>query len=49
MDDPFRRATLGSAVFYRDPFAALDWLERAFGFERTMLITDKEGNLGIPR
>src|SRR5918996_2438855 len=46
MDDPFRRATLGSAVFYRDPFAALDWLERAFGFERTMLITDKEGNLG---
>ena len=46
MDDPFRRATLGSAVFYRDPYAALDWLERAFGFERTMLITDKEGNLG---
>jgi uncharacterized glyoxalase superfamily protein PhnB len=46
MEDPFRRATLGSAVFYRDPLAALEWLERAFGFERTMLITDKEGNLG---
>jgi uncharacterized glyoxalase superfamily protein PhnB len=45
MEDPFRRATLGSAVFYRDPFAALGWLERAFGFERTMLITDAKGDL----
>ena len=27
-----------SAVFYRDPRAALDWLERAFGFEVTMAI-----------
>ncbi len=27
-----------SAVFYRDPRAALDWLERAFGFEITMAI-----------
>jgi uncharacterized glyoxalase superfamily protein PhnB len=26
--------------------AALDWLERAFGFERSMLITDQDGNLG---
>ena len=26
--------------------AALEWLERAFGFERTMLITDADGNLG---
>ena len=43
MTDPFRRPTFGSAVFYDDPFAALDWLEAAFGFERTMVITDAEG------
>ena len=46
MDDPFRRPSLGSAVFYEDPFAALDWLEKAFGFERTMVITDADGKLG---
>ena len=45
MDDPFGRPALISAVFYKDPMAALDWLEKAFGFERTMLITDKDGNL----
>src|SRR5689334_10441667 len=27
-----------ASVFYRDPFAALAWLERAFGFETAMLI-----------
>lgn len=43
MDDPFRRPTFGSAVYYRDPKAALDWLEKAFGFERTMVITDDSG------
>jgi uncharacterized glyoxalase superfamily protein PhnB len=41
-----RRPTLASAVIYKDPMAALDWLENAFGFERSMLITDAEGNLG---
>lgn len=46
MDDPFRRATFGPSVHYQDPFAALDWLEKAFGFERTMVITDSEGHLG---
>jgi uncharacterized glyoxalase superfamily protein PhnB len=46
MDDPFRRPDLISGVFYKDPLAALDWLENAFGFERSMVITDKEGNLG---
>ena len=46
MEDPFRRPALGSALFYKDAFAALDWLEKAFGFERTMVITDKDGNLG---
>ena len=34
MDDP----TFVSSVFYREPKAALTWLERAFGFEITMAI-----------
>jgi len=37
--------TLSVALFYKDPFAALDWLEKAFGFERTMLITNPDGTL----
>jgi uncharacterized glyoxalase superfamily protein PhnB len=34
------------AVFYRDPKAALHWLERAFGFETSMLVTDDAGRVG---
>jgi len=34
------------AVFYKDPLAALKWLERAFGFETISLVTDAEGNVG---
>lgn len=45
MEDPFRRPTLGAALFYRDPRAAVDWLEKAFGFERTMMISDEDGRL----
>ncbi|MCO4888921.1 VOC family protein [Cupriavidus sp. WGtm5] len=43
MDDPFRRTAFGAALFYKDPLAALDWLERAFGFERVMVIRDQQG------
>lgn len=43
MDD--RRPSLSSGVFYRDPWAALDWLEKAFGFVRSMVISDKDGSL----
>jgi uncharacterized glyoxalase superfamily protein PhnB len=46
MEDPFRRPTFGSCVFYQDPFAALDWLEKAFGFERTLVVVDSDGRLG---
>jgi uncharacterized glyoxalase superfamily protein PhnB len=46
MEDPFRRPALTPSVFYRDPWAALDFLEQAFGFERSMVITDKDGRLG---
>jgi len=46
MDDPFRRPALTAGVFYKDPWAALDWLEKAFGSERSMVISDKDGTLG---
>lgn len=45
MSDPFRRPTLTAALFYRDPLAALDWLEKAFGFERSMVVTNSEGRV----
>ena len=34
-----------SAVFYKDPQAALTWLEAAFGFELVTLVTDAEGKV----
>ncbi len=39
------RPSLTSALCYRDPRAALAWLEKAFGFEIAMLIEDAEGNV----
>jgi len=45
IDDPFKHASLGSGVFYRDPRAALTWLEAAFGFERSMVVSDADGKL----
>ncbi len=38
-------AHLSSALFYRDPRAALAWLEKAFGFELTMLLETAEGDV----
>ena len=38
-------ASLAAALFYRDPWAAIDFLEKAFGFERSMVITDSDGGL----
>ncbi|MBV8087215.1 MAG: VOC family protein [Chloroflexi bacterium] len=32
------------AVFYKDPIAALAWLEKAFGFQTAMLITSPSGD-----
>jgi uncharacterized glyoxalase superfamily protein PhnB len=46
MSDAYHRPSFGAAVYYKDPFAALDWLEKAFGFERQLVVTDKDGNLG---
>ncbi|AZO16879.1 MULTISPECIES: VOC family protein [unclassified Mesorhizobium] len=44
-DDPFHHAVLGSGVFYRDPRAALSFLQAAFGFEPSMLVSDPDGRL----
>lgn len=45
IDDPFRHAVLGSGVFYRDPRAALIWLQKTFGFEPSMVVSDAAGGL----
>ncbi|TGQ65028.1 MAG: glyoxalase [Mesorhizobium sp.] len=45
IEDPFKHSVLGSGVFYRNPRAALDWLEAAFGFERSMVVSDADGKL----
>lgn len=34
------------ALFYDDPKSALDWLERAFGFEICLLVTGDDGEIG---
>ncbi|MBO0710964.1 MAG: VOC family protein [Acetobacteraceae bacterium] len=45
MEDPFRRPRRSSAVFYRDPRAALDWLDTAFGFERSLVTWNADGGV----
>ena len=41
----WKQASLAAALFYRDPRAAIDWLEKAFGFRRAMIIRDGDGSL----
>ncbi|PTE10301.1 VOC family protein [Mesorhizobium helmanticense] len=45
VSDPFKHSTLGSGVFYKDPRAALAWLEAAFGFEPSMVVSDANRKL----
>jgi uncharacterized glyoxalase superfamily protein PhnB len=45
MPDDHNHPSVSSAVCYRDPKAALRWLEAAFGFEPFMVISDTDGNL----
>jgi len=42
----FKRPSLTSGVYYQDPRAALDWLEKAFGFEPLMVVINEDGTLG---
>ena len=39
------RPSFSAALCYRDPKAALAWLERAFGFERSLVVTTPEGDI----
>jgi uncharacterized glyoxalase superfamily protein PhnB len=36
-------------LYYRDAPAALTWLERAFGFETSLVVTDKQGQVRFSR
>jgi len=36
---------ISSALFYRDAAAAIDWLERAFGFETRLRVEDGAGGI----
>jgi uncharacterized glyoxalase superfamily protein PhnB len=44
MSDPSR--TFIPTLYYRDPLAAIRWLEQAFGFELNALVTDDQGRVG---
>lgn len=37
--------TIGPLLWYRDPRAAIAWLERAFGFETKMVVDDGQGGV----
>jgi uncharacterized glyoxalase superfamily protein PhnB len=39
------RPSLSSAVSYKDPRAAIAWLEKALGFELFMLLEDSDGHI----
>ncbi|WP_292400758.1 hypothetical protein [Mesorhizobium sp.] len=45
VDDPLKRSTLGSVLFCKGPRAALIWLEKAFGFEPSMVVSDADGRI----
>ncbi len=40
------RPGMSSGVIYKDPRAALQWLEKAFGFEITMIVENEDGSIG---
>jgi uncharacterized glyoxalase superfamily protein PhnB len=40
-----RRSTLSSGLAYRDPRAAIAFLERAFGFETVLLVETADGSV----
>ncbi|HEY1449232.1 MAG TPA: VOC family protein [Caulobacteraceae bacterium] len=41
-----KRPTMACGVCYRDPRAALKWLEKAFGFEISMVVENEDGTIG---
>ncbi|CAI8693006.1 VOC family protein [Burkholderia pyrrocinia] len=45
MPQPDRHPPISAAVYYRDSGAALEWLERAFGFARGIVVRTPEGEV----
>lgn len=45
MSDRTRLPTIGPLLWYRDPRAAIGWLERAFGFETRLIVDDGQGGV----
>jgi uncharacterized glyoxalase superfamily protein PhnB len=41
-----KRPSFSTGVYYRDPRAALAWLEKAFGFEQVMVVVNEDGTIG---
>lgn len=41
-----RRPSLSTSLSYKDPRAAIVWLQKAFGFELTLLVEDAKGGVG---
>jgi uncharacterized glyoxalase superfamily protein PhnB len=41
-----KRPVLSSGIYYRDPRAALKWLEEAFGFTTSMVVENADGTIG---
>ncbi len=45
MSDRSKLPTIGPLLWYRDPIAAIRWLEEAFGFETRMIVDDGKGGV----
>lgn len=45
MGDRSTLPTIGPCIWYRDPRAAISWLEEAFGFECRMVVDDGKGGV----
>ncbi len=45
MSDRSKLPTIGPLLWYRDPVAAIRWLETAFGFETRMIVDDGQGGV----
>lgn len=46
MAEPAKRPAFIPSVIYKDRRAALEWLEQAFGFEPSFIMTDSKGEIG---
>lgn len=46
MSELAKRPSLTSGVYYKDPKAAIAWLEEALGFESLMVVINDDGSVG---